>query len=423
MRLRERAKLADRFTYFAAPPRRYPPASTCMRLFSLVAVLALASGVLSAGAQIPPQGEAATFDVATWNIENFGTGSGGAAQRASVADVIRAADIDLWALQEIVDVSDFNALLQELENDGYRGVLGPNPGGGGQRLAYIYNETVVTALATQSILSGNEFAFAGRLPFLMIARVDVNGQSQSVRVINIHAKCCGDTQSYSRRLAAAEVLKDYTDGEIDRGRTVLLLGDFNDRLNVSTTSGQLSPYRPYRTDTDDYTIATFDIDRLNVPTYCSNSSCSSGTALDHLVFSNDLAASYVEDSGDRYIELVQAIPGYTNTTSDHLPVFAQFTLIPTAGEPAPEASGVELMMPAPTPFRETTAIRFRLAEPGPARIEVVDALGRHVAGTVGTFSAGEHAFHVNGTSLAAGVYVVRLTASGATATQTLVRAH
>ncbi|GAB5537060.1 MAG: hypothetical protein Rubg2KO_33090 [Rubricoccaceae bacterium] len=394
-----------------------------MRLFSLSIVLLFAVGALVAEAQIPPQGEPLTFDVATWNIENFGTGSGGGAQQASVVDVIRAADIDLWALQEIVDVNDFNALLQELENDGYRGVLGPNPGGGGQRLAYVYNENVVTSLATQSILSGNEFNFAGRLPFLMLARIDVNGQSQQVRVINIHAKCCGDASSYNRRVAAAQVLKDYTDEEIGRGRTLLLLGDFNDRLNVSTRSGELSPYRSYRTDTDDYTIATFDIDRLNVPTFCSNTSCTSGTALDHLLFSNDLAASYVPESGDRYIELVQAIPGYTNTTSDHLPVFAQFTLIPTAGEPAPDVSGVELLRPAPTPFRESTVIRFRLAKPGPARVDVFDALGRRVAGAARIYASGEHSVRVDGTALAPGVYVARLTASGVTATQTLVRAR
>lgn len=392
-----------------------------MRLTLFLAVLALACGASSADAQIPPRGETASFDVATWNIENFGTGSGGATQRGLVADVIRAADIDLWALQEIVDVNDFNALLQELENDGYRGVLGPDPGGGGQRLAYLYNETVVTSLATQSILSGNEFNFAGRLPFLMLARVDVNGQSQQVRVINIHKKCCGDLQSYNRRVAAAQALKEYTDNEIDRGRTVLLLGDFNDRLNVSITSGQLSPYRPYRTDTDDYTIATFEIDRLNVPTFCSNTSCSSGSAIDHLLFSNDLAASYVPDSGDRYIELVQAIANYTSTTSDHLPVFARFTLIPTSGDSAPEDAKVELLPPSPSPFREATSIRFRLAEPGPARVDIFDALGRRVAGVAQTYTAGEHTVRIDGTSLAAGIYVARLTASGATATQTLVR--
>ncbi|MEO0560370.1 MAG: endonuclease/exonuclease/phosphatase family protein [Bacteroidota bacterium] len=394
-----------------------------MRLFSFVALLVLVSAALSADAQIPPQGDAATFDVATWNIENFGTGSGGAAQRDIVVDVIRAADIDLWALQEIVDVNDFNALLQELENDGYRGVLGPDPGGGGQRLAYVYNENVVTSLATQTVLAGNEFSFAGRLPFLMLARVDLNGQSQQLRVLNIHAKCCSDTSSYNRRAAAAQVLKDYTDGEIDRGRTVLLLGDFNDRLNVSITSGQLSPYRAYRTDPDDYTIATFDIDRLNVPTFCSNTSCSSGSAIDHVLFSNDLASSYVENSGDRYIELVQAIPSYTNTASDHLPVLAQFTLIPTAGEPAPESSGVELLPPAPMPFREATTLRFRLDEPGLARVEVFDALGRRVTSVEQAYTVGEHAVHLDGATLAPGVYVARLSVRGVTATQTLLRAR
>ena len=394
-----------------------------MRLFSLVAVLAFASGAAASAQTIPARGEALTFDVASWNIENFGTGSGGAAQRQNAIEVIRQADIDLWALQEIVDVADFNLMVQALQPDGYEGILGPAPRlGGDQRLAYIYKPDVVTVVATRTILNSSEFDFAYRYPFEMFASVTVGGSTQSMQIINLHAKCCGDTASYERRQRAATALKEYTDQLAQDNRTVLVLGDFNDELNQSIAGG-LSPYRPYRQDAATYTIATRGLDDANTPTFCSNSSCTSGSTLDHLLFTQDLAASYVIDSGDRYDELVSSISSYTSTTSDHLPVLAQFSFVSVSGESAPDASGVDLLPTAPNPFRELATVRFSLAEPGPARVDVFDALGRRVAGTTATYAAGEHTVPLDGARLGAGLYVVRLTASGVTATQTLVRAR
>ena len=389
-----------------------------MRLFSFLAAFFLASAPLAAQT-VTPQGTDATFDVATWNIENFGTGAGGAAQRDIVAEVIRQSDVDLWALQEIVDTNDFNALLQTIVDDGYRGVLGADPGGGGQKLAYIYNENVVTVNATTTILAGNEFNFAGRLPFVMLGRATVGGQTQSFRAVNIHAKCCGDSRSYERRTEAAIALKAYTDDQIERGRTILLLGDFNDRLNISTAGG-LSPYRPYRSDPD-YTIATFDIDRVNTPTFCGNSSCSSGSTLDHILFSNDLGASYVPDADPRFEQLLDEISSYTSTTSDHLPVIAQFTLVPVAGEDAPQR--IASLTVSPNPVRDAARVSFGLAEPAHVRVDVMDVLGRHVAGTTGAFGSGDQSVSLPTASLAPGVYVVRLWADGDVRTRTIVRAR
>jgi hypothetical protein len=219
---------------------------------------------------------------------------------------------------------------------------------------------------------------------------------------------------------AATALKAYTDQLAQDNRAVIVLGDFNDELNQSIAGG-LSPYRPYRQDTGSYSIATRGLDDDNIPTFCSSASCTSGSTLDHLLFTQDLAASYVVDSGGRYDELVSAISSYTSTTSDHLPVLARFTFVSVAGEPAPEASGVALLPAAPNPFRETATVRFRLPEPGPAHVDVFDALGRRVAGATDTFVAGEHTVRLDGTMLGVGIYVVRLTASGVTATQTLMR--
>lgn len=392
-----------------------------MRLFPIFAALAFAFGAAASAQTIPPKGAPGTFDVASWNIENFGTGSGGATQRQNAIEVIRQADIDLWALQEIVDVSDFNLMVDALRADGYEGILGPAPRlGGDQRLAYIYKTDVVTVVATRTILNSSEFDFAYRYPFEMFASVTVGGATQSMQIINLHAKCCGDTSSYERRQRAATALKQYTDQLAQDNRTVVVLGDFNDELNQSIAGG-LSPYRPYRQDADTYTIATRNLDDSNTPTFCGNSSCSSGSTLDHLLFTQDLAASYVADSGDRYDELVSSIASYTSTTSDHLPVLAQFTLVPVAEEATPEAGGVELLAAAPNPFRERTTVRFRLAKPGPVHVDVFDALGRRVAGTTAAYATGEHSVHIEGAPLAPGFYVVRLTASGVLATQTLVR--
>ena len=388
-----------------------------MRSFSLFAAVLLSAAAASAQS-LPPQGADATFEVATWNIENFGSGSGGTAQREAAAEVIRQADVDLWALQEIVDATDFQALLQELVDDGYRGILGPTPSAGGaQRLAYIYNEDVVTVVFTRSVLQGNEYAFAYRLPFEMQASVTVGGQTQSLRLLNIHAKCCSDQTSYNRRADAAAALKEFTDEYIEDGRAVMVLGDFNDRLNVSI-SGGLSPYRPYRTDPD-YTIATYDIDRLNVPTYCSNGSCTSGSAIDQILFSNDLAASYVEDEDPRYEEVVSAFSSYTSTVSDHLPVIARFTLVPVSAEGGP--AGAAALAVAPNPVRSEATARFALAAPAEVRVDVLDALGRRVVRQSRTLGAGEHALPLDTSALSPGVYVVRLEADGAVSTRTFVR--
>ena len=391
-----------------------------MRLFSLfVSFVFVASGATAQ--TIAPRGTEATFDVASWNIENFGTGAGGTQQRLNAAAVIRQADIDLWALQEIVDVNDFNLLVQELEQDGYAGILGPQPRlGGDQRLAYIYKPDVVTVVATRSILTQNENDFAYRYPFEMFASVTVGDAVQSMQIINIHAKCCGDQASYGRRSRAAAALKNYTDQLANDNRALIVLGDFNDELNQSIAGG-LSPYRPYYTDTATYTIATRELNQSNTPTYCSNSSCTSGSTLDHLLFTQDLAASFLPASGDRYGELVASIQNYRESTSDHLPVLASFTLVVVADEPAPEAAGVALLAPAPSPFRESTALRFRLDEPADVRLDVVDVLGRHVMSASGPYAAGEHAVTLDGSDLASGVYVVRLETGGVVQTRTVVR--
>ncbi|MBC15131.1 MAG: hypothetical protein CMM85_19445 [Rhodothermaceae bacterium] len=92
------------------------------------------------------------------------------------------------------------------------------------------------------------------------------------------------------------------------------------------------------------------------------------------------------------------------------------------GDAEAAAAEVALLTPVPNPFGASARLRFDLATAGPATLRVYDVLGREVARPVdGELAAGRHTVAIDGTGLAAGVYVVRLDADGRTLTQRMTR--
>ena len=84
----------------------------------------------------------------------------------------------------------------------------------------------------------------------------------------------------------------------------------------------------------------------------------------------------------------------------------------TAGEPAPGASALGLRA-SPNPAGASVEIAYTLAEAGPVRLVVYDALGRAVAVVAeGARGAGSHAEALDASSLPPGVYAARLAAPG-----------
>ena len=76
--------------------------------------------------------------------------------------------------------------------------------------------------------------------------------------------------------------------------------------------------------------------------------------------------------------------------------------------------------PAPNPTRSTARLQFTLAEAGPARLSVYDALGREVAVVIDeSLAAGPHVATLASHDLAPGVYVVRLASGSEIATRSL----
>lgn len=371
---------------------------------------------------VPSAGTDATFDVATWNVERFN--EGGQAQFDHVLAVISQAEIDLWALQEMNSSFRFNEIVDELGSE-WEGTW--TNGSGSIGYGFIYRTDVVQRLEATTVLTNFAYEFASRPPLLLRANVTLPDTTvENVRLLNVHAKCCGDQESYNRRVAASGALKNYVDNFLAIDAPILVLGDMNDELRSSIYNGQTSPYQNFRDDSDRYTFASYPLDLANVPTWCSNLTCTAGSTLDHILVTRPLMSSYESNSMRRYDALLDAIPQYVSTTSDHLPVYARFDFQPkpTSGENAAAPRAFVLETPFPNPFREETTLTFSLPAPADVRLDVFDALGRQVATVVDERRAGgTHEVTFRAGSLPPGLYIARLSADGQTATRRLVLAR
>ena len=78
---------------------------------------------------------------------------------------------------------------------------------------------------------------------------------------------------------------------------------------------------------------------------------------------------------------------------------------------APDLEAAPLSV-SPNPAASRATARFSTAAAGPARLEVVDVLGRVLEAETRTLGVGDHALEVDLSGLAPGVYVVRLEAGG-----------
>ncbi len=393
-------------------------------------LLALLLAVPVFAQTIPSVGIPDALDVATWNVEHFGNPNSGPSndelQLDNVLAVIRQADIDLWALQEMDFESMFDRLLDSLGTD-YDGFWQADETSFDVGYGYVYKTSVVQPSQINTILESSSYEFAFRPPLQMRANVVLPDTTVEVRFINIHMKCCFGQEEYDRRVAASGILKNYTGNLQDIGANVLVLGDFNDELIFSIYLNRTSPYQNFLDD-DEYVFITEDFDMPgsvnDTDTFCSNSACTSGSVLDHLVATTTFGNDYVTDSADHFFDLIAAIPSYTSTTSDHLPVYARFDFQPepTAAEPEVPTPSFTLDAVFPNPFTDVATVSYTLSRPGPVELVVFDALGRRVAVVSSVYQAsGTHQVLVDGSLLTPGIYIARLTTEGQTATLRMVR--
>jgi endonuclease/exonuclease/phosphatase family metal-dependent hydrolase len=282
---------------------------------------------------IPAWGTAATFDLATWNLNFFGSPSGGPSdddkQLQRVREVISGSDADLWGVQEVSDGGDFATLASGLT--GYSALLANDPSvtdgaafysdfnNTELKVGIVYKTAAVEVLSARLILTDLDFEFAGRPPLEIRVRITISGDQQEAVLVVLHAKASSDVPSWERRSAAATGLKAYLD-ETWPDEAVFVIGDFNDDVDESITPGQDTPYRSFIEDAQSWTFATATLTAAG-----ENSILGFNTMIDHILGSNEAMAWYSAGSVDVY-DVDELIPQYKNSVSDHLPVLAQFLL-------------------------------------------------------------------------------------------------
>ena len=359
-----------------------------------------------------------TFDIATWNIEWFGSNGNGPSdndqQRENVRTVIEQSGIEFWALQEISDSFQFNRLVDSLGTN-WIGQLATISGQ--QHIGYLYNTDVVREGRPIHILTDKDFA--GRPPLRMTIDVSLPDTTVSITLITVHMKAFGGSDDRDRREEGAFWLKNHMDFALPADRPIILLGDLNDELRFSISGARITPYQNFLDDPANYFFATTEIDANREFTWCgSNSTCSFGSTLDHILISNELFNKLIDNRAYRLDSVLDTIPGFVNNTSDHIPVYARFVFS--------TATATEEIAESPNAFR------IRSAYPNPARsilnvemegvagrpvlsVEIFDVLGRKI-GVPQVGSTTSATLRLDTSRLAPGLYILRLSNGRATDT-------
>lgn len=281
---------------------------------------------------IPAKGTATTLDIGNWNIEWFGDTANGPTnetlQQSNVRDVISGADLDIWGLEEVVSATAFNNLKAQLP--GYAGFLANDASvlngaayysgfnNTEQKVGILYKTSVASVLGAKVILTANDYDFAGRPPLEVKLRVSLNGRTEDLVVIIFHAKAGSDTTSWQRRTNASAALKSYLDTTWPTTK-VMVIGDWNDDVDTSITSGKASSYVNFVNAPASYTFPTKALSDAKISTTTGYPD-----AIDHQMYTNELAPQYVAGSVTAY-RVDQYISNYSNTTTDHFPVLSRYT--------------------------------------------------------------------------------------------------
>lgn len=254
-------------------------------------------------------GDNDTFDLATWNIENFPKNN---LTNLYVKQIIDSLNIDIIALQEISSMQYFNNILDSL-GDNWMGFRSGAINSDYQELAYIINTDYIDINSNPyTILNDNSYYFAYREPYVL----EISYNNHNLILINIHYKCCNGSEE--RRLQASTLLHTYINTYFNNSK-VIVLGDFNDLLIDDN-----NVFSPFLSDMNnfyftDYNIANSSNEFWSFPSWPSH--------LDHILITNELF-NYVVDTQTVLVDwsLIGGLSAYDSYVSDHRPVMLKLFL-------------------------------------------------------------------------------------------------
>lgn len=278
----------------------------------------------------------APLTIVNWNIEWLGSTRNGPKnkeqQLAGAAKILQYLHADIYGLCEIVDPAAVKTLTTALGKN-YQYVLSDYASGvrtnrdqgypEAQKLAYIYNTRIFSSVKAGALLQENARAgyyFAGgRYPYQLTASITLNGVTENIILLLLHAKSGADGSSYQRRLQAATLLKSKLDKDF-KEQPFIILGDFNDELDGSITPGKASPYAAFLKDPGYHALSWVANEK-------ENSTLDFPSVIDQQIISAALNKYYVSGSTRIRKDVVKVVPDFLRgTVSDHYPVSSEFLL-------------------------------------------------------------------------------------------------
>ncbi len=265
--------------------------------------------------------------IVNWNIEWFGSSnfSGNLnVQENNASKILKYLDADLYGICEVVDTARFGKMIRYTFSSDYNYRITPYPNVS-QKMAFVYNRHIFRNVKTRAFMglstSAGRYFASGRFPFLLEADMVVNNTRQKISVVLLHAKAGADVQSYTNRLNGSVEMKDSLDRYFQQ-KNVALIGDFNDHLNGSITTGRVSPYKNF-IDDKTYHAVTFP---LNIPGYCSTITYQN-SVIDQQVNNAGFAEWYVNTSAAIRKDVKNVVPDFdARSTSDHYPVSSRYNV-------------------------------------------------------------------------------------------------
>lgn len=262
-------------------------------------------------------GTDSTFEICTWNIENFPKNS--TTTLNYLKTLFDSLKIDFYALQEIKSVTDFNQLMV-MSN--YQGATAP---GSFKDLAFLYNPNIIKNVTYQEILTTYS-SFTSK-PLL----IKFQYQNQNFNIINVHLKAFGDgildlnnpNDEETRRYYSCVYIKNYIDTYLPDEK-VIVLGDMNDIL---TDPQENNVFTPFLSDPNNYTFADMSIATSSSYywSYPSPYNSSYKSHIDHILVTNELF-EYLNKTSTivKTLRISDYLLGGWNTydanISDHYPV-------------------------------------------------------------------------------------------------------
>lgn len=233
----------------------------------------------------------ASLKIGTFNIRNFDM-RGTQTNKALLEKELKELDVDLLAVQEIVNVDSFGSFISD-NFPQYKLVLSKCGGSGKQKLGFIYNPKKLNLTKSYEELSissvGGSRCESLRPGFVgLFTTVETN---KEIVAISLHLKAGSGSRNFARRNQQYNILADLKKELAQKGhQNIVFMGDLN-------TTG-------YMFQDEDYTNFQALLSSANMKTISKNIQCTSywsgmdrndgieeASLLDHIVLSENFLNS------------------------------------------------------------------------------------------------------------------------------------